>query len=103
VLVSAVPDFADLERIEDVRHAAQVVGVRVRQHEDVDFPDAAIFQIPDDARPGLGRARVDEHVRAVRELNENRVSLADVDNVHGDPGRKSGGRGEKAAEKQKQA
>ena len=103
VLVSAVPDLADLERIEDVRHAAEVVGVRVRQHEDVDLPDAEVLQIADDGRPRVGRSRVDEHGRAVRELHENRVPLADVDDVHGDPRRKRGGRDEKAAAKQKQA
>lgn len=86
------PEHPDLERGHDLVHPTDVVEVGVGHDGEVDAPAAA-------AREPLGRAavlpRVDQD-RDARRLDEDRVTLADVD---GGEGERSAGRWERAAQR----
>ena len=71
---------SDPESIEDVDQPGDVVLVRVAQHEQVDAPREERQVRADAAQRELRvRTAVDQHRRAVRRLDEDRVALADVE------------------------
>ena len=76
---------ADRQRPQDGRRAADVIAVRVRDHDRGERVEPHPPQLPVDAR--LGRAGIDEH-RALRRLEQDPVALADVEERDPQPGRR---------------
>ena len=71
---------ADPEAVEHVDEPGDVVLVRVAEHEQVDAAGEERQVRADPAQRELGiRAAVDEHRRAARRLDQDRVALADVE------------------------
>ena len=84
----------DREPPQDVLGAADVVALRVREHERGEPPDAEAAQLARDVR--LRRPLVDEH-RALGHLEQDRVALADVEEGDPQPGRRRQARAPEAS------
>ena len=67
---------------QDVGRATDVVPLRMRHHQQRQLADAEPPQLMRHVR--LGWALVDEH-RALRHLQQRRVSLTDVEERHAQP------------------
>ena len=85
---SRVPYLTDLKRREYGSHTSDMVSMGMACDEDVDPLDPEGMQIASDCRPLLRDSGVHEHVLADRELDEDRISLSNVDHAHGQIGRK---------------
>lgn len=70
------PELTDLETIEQHRQSAAVIGMRVRQKDRVEMPDAAIGELREESR--VGRAAVDQD-RVLAVFDRDRVALADIE------------------------
>jgi hypothetical protein len=83
-----VPDLAHLELRERARHAAVVIGVRVREHHDVEPAAATRAEHgQEDTAPGVraDRARaptVHEQGAPIGQIDEHRIALTDVEHRH---------------------
>ena len=80
---AVVVDRADLVVLEEDVHAADVVGMRMRQDDLVDLLDARLVELALELVALVDIARVDEH-RLLRRLDENGVTLADVEHLDRD-------------------
>ena len=89
---TGIPYLPRTERPEDRRHAADVVFMRMRGREDVDFANAAPFQISHERRSGVFGSGVDKHGPAFRKADQNRISLPHVDRMDFENSRAGAGR-----------
>src|SRR5215208_156120 len=81
VRVSRNVDRLHREGVEHVEEAADMVSVRVADHDAVDGVDASAAQEIHDVRPLLRSSRIDEITLATG-LHEHAIPLADVDKAY---------------------
>ena len=73
---------------EHVEQAVDVVGLRVREHHQLDRAVVPRQFVAEAAEHGAARAAVDEDVLAVGRLDQDRVALPDVEHGHAQPRRR---------------
>jgi|1186.fasta_scaffold01662_6 hypothetical protein len=76
---SRFDDIADSVTLKQKREPADMVFVRMRQHDEVEPPIPRRHTRVEQGQKAVGiRARVDEDTATVRPLQEDRVALADI-------------------------
>jgi hypothetical protein len=106
---SRQPQGARAHPPDHLGHAAEVVGVRMRDEHRVEARDAARAQERNDVAragvelPGARRARVHEEPPARASAQEQRIALAHVDHVHAQGARRAPARGNEQEDGEQQA
>src|SRR5580658_2493677 len=90
-MIDADPELAGMEISDDGRHSAQMIGVRMRDHNCVEPIKAATPKIRRDdlladvevgVHPLRQAARIDQQCSAVRSNQEDRIALANIESRH---------------------
>src|SRR5262249_19044365 len=85
VLLSAVEEVFDPEIFNDLPHSADVIGVWVRRHGQIERLDVPLSQRGDHIVAGLRQPGVNQNRFAFGSDNQGRIALSDVERIYLQP------------------